>query len=384
MIRLFQPALGKAELEAVAAVFSDQWPGAGPRVREFEKAFADYIGVHNEQVIAVTSCTEGLFQAVAVLDLTTKDEVVLPTISFIGAAHAVRASGASLRLADVDPLTLNPRIEHLERAFTPQTRAIILLHFGGRMDWIQEIADLAKQRGIVLIEDSACALGGKRCGAAYGTFGDIGVWSFDGMKLVVTGDGGMIRVGDSLLREKVFQRVNLGGIKPGLEAAASNRRRWWEIQPTGWGRLAWMNDLAAAIGLVQLQRIGSFIQRRREIVSTYNSAFATIPWIRLPPSMDDESVPYFYWIQTPAEVRDELAEYLREHGVYATFRYWPLHRTALYADGGLYPGAELAAESTLLLPLHHNLRDSELNRIIDSVRTFGRDALPGSSSHPRR
>ena len=370
MIRIFQPSLGEAELEAVAAVFADQWPGAGPRVKEFEKAFADYIGVHSDQMIAITSCTEGLFQAVAALELSTNAEIVLPTISFIGAAHAVRASGAALRLSDVDPLTLNPRVEHLERALTSRTKAIILLHFGGQMEWIQEIADLAKRRGITLIEDSACALGGKRSGASYGTFGDIGVWSFDGMKLLVTGDGGMIRVGDIPIRKNVFRGVNLGGVKPGLEAALKSRRRWWEIQPDGWGRLAWMNDVAAAIGLVQLQRLPAFIRRRREIASAYDSAFAMIPWIRLPPARDDESVPYFYWIQTPAGVRDSLAEYLREREIYTTFRYWPLHRTALYADSGSYPGAEFAAESTLLLPLHQNLIDSELSRIIDSVTAF--------------
>jgi aminotransferase len=95
-----------------------------------------------------------------------------------------------------------------------------------------------------------------------------------------------------------------------------------------------------------------------------------IPWIHLPPALDDESVPYFYWIQTPAGVRDDLAEYLREREIYTTFRYWPLHRTALYADGGSYPGAEFAAESTLLLPLHQNLLNSELSRIIESVTTF--------------
>ena len=367
---MFQPTLGQDELSAIAEVFADSWPGPGPRVKAFEKAFAAYIGAESEQMIAVTSCTEGLFQSVAALELGPSNEVILPTISFIGAAHAVRASGARLRLIDVDPLTLNPLPEHVEKALTSQTKAILLLHFGGRLDWIQNIAEFAKVRNVVLIEDSACALGGRCSGDSYGTFGDIGVWSFDAMKLLVTGDGGMMRIRDDTLRQRVFHRVTLGGVKPGLEGAASSRSRWWEVNPACWGRLSFMNDLVAAIGLVQLQRVNSFINRRRQIVRTYDSAFAGIPWLRLPPPPTEESVPYFYWVQAPVDIRDKLAYYLRERGIYTTFRYWPLHRISLYADSGSYPGADLAADTTLLLPMHQNLSDCDVDQIVESVLAF--------------
>jgi dTDP-4-amino-4,6-dideoxygalactose transaminase len=370
VIRIFEPSLGRDELDAVAEVFAARWPGAGPRVKAFERKFADYVGAEGEQMIAITSCTEGLFQSVAALDLEASDEVILPTVSFIGAAHAVRASGAGLRLVDVDNVTLNPRVEHLEEALNSHTRAILLLHFGGRLDWIRDIAELAQRRGVLLIEDSACALGGRLSGVSYGTFGDIGVWSFDSMKLLVTGDGGMIRVGDEALRRRVYDRVNLGGVRPGYESAAGCRERWWELNPSSWGRLSFMNDLAAAIGLVQLQRVDDFIQRRRYIAQTYDSAFAAMPWVRLPPPQTEESIPYFYWIQTPAGVRDNLAHYLRERGIYTTFRYWPLHRTDLYKDSGHYPGADVAAETTLLLPVHQNLSDSDIGQIVDSVCAF--------------
>jgi dTDP-4-amino-4,6-dideoxygalactose transaminase len=370
MIRMFQPTLGQDELSAIAEVFADNWPGAGPRLKAFENAFAAYIGAESEQMIGVTSCTEGLFQSVAALELSPSTEVILPTISFIGAAHAVRASGARIRLVDVDPLTLNPLPEHIEKALTAQTRAILLLHFGGRLDWIQDIAQLAKARNVVLIEDSACALGGRCNGDSYGTFGDIGVWSFDSMKLMSTGDGGMIRIRDQALRQRVYQHVILGGVRPGLEGAASSRARWWELNPACWGRWSSMNDLAAAIGLVQLRRVNSFIDRRRQIAGTYNSAFAGIPWLRLPPPPTAESVPYFYWIQAPNDIRDKLAYYLHQRGIYTTFRYWPLHRTSLYADSGSYPGADLAADTTLLIPIHQNLSDSDVDKIVESVLSF--------------
>ncbi|HMG72913.1 MAG TPA: DegT/DnrJ/EryC1/StrS family aminotransferase [Pyrinomonadaceae bacterium] len=372
MIRVFQPTLGPDELKAIGEVFADQWPGNGPRVKAFEHAFAAYIGVDAEQLIAVTSCTEGLFQSVAALELCSTDEVILPTISFIGAAHAVSAAGARLRLVDVDPYTLNPRPEHIADALTSETRAILLLHFGGRLDWIYEIGELAKSRNIALIEDSACALGGRQNGISYGTFGEIGVWSFDSMKLLVTGDGGMIRVSDERVRRRIFNRVHLGGVRTGLEVAASNSESWWEVNPVCCGRLSFMNDVAAAIGQVQLSRLANFIERRKRIAQAYDSALASASWLRLPPPQTGETVPYFYWIQTPPGIRDNLARYLRERQIYTTFRYWPLHRTKLYGDSGSYPGAEVATDATLLLPVHQNLSDSDVERIVDAVKAFMR------------
>src|ERR1700686_1720068 len=156
MIRIFEPTLGEDELEAIAAVFRDRWPGAGSRVKSFTQEFATYVGANHDELIAITSCTEGLFQAVASLEPAPSDEILLPTISFIGAAHAVRASGAQLRLVDVDPVTMNPQVEHIERALTSKTKAIILLHFGGCLNWISEIAEIARSNNVILIEDSAC------------------------------------------------------------------------------------------------------------------------------------------------------------------------------------------------------------------------------------
>jgi dTDP-4-amino-4,6-dideoxygalactose transaminase len=369
MIRLFQPTLGSAELEAVSEVFAQQWPGPGSRVKAFEEAFAEYIGAPRQELIAITSCTEGLFQAVAALEPTSECEIILPTVSFIGAAHAVRATGARVRLVDVDPFTLNVTLANLEAAITSKTRAILLLHYGGRLDEIDEIAALAHHHEIDLIEDSACALGSRQGVRAYGCFGDIGVWSFDAMKLLVTGDGGMIRIRDEALRRKVFNRVHLGGAVAGRDAVATTQQ-WWELEPADWGRLAFMNDLVAAIGLAQLRRVDGFIAERRRIARMYDRELANVEWLRVPPPAPDECVPYFYWIQTAPGVRDRLAAHLLSLGIYTSFRYWPLHRTKLYSDGREYHGADYAASTTLLLPVHQNLSANDVDRVAQSIREF--------------
>lgn len=370
MIRVFQPALGDDELEAVSRVIADQWPGRGARTHAFEEAFARYVRADAEEFIALTSCTEALFQAVDALDLDETDEVIIPTISFIGAAHAVRAAGARPRLIDVEERTLNPRVDHVARGVTARTKAILLLHFGGRMPWIEEIAEFARSANIVLIEDAACSLGGTQSGRAYGTFGDIGAWSFDAMKLLVTGDGGMLRVADPCMRERIARRVNFGGTTPGGAQSAELNPRWWELNPPDWGRNAYMNDLAASIGLAQLGKVERFVQRRCAIAARYDDALREVSWLRLAPNAPLGSVPYFYWIQTAPGTRDALASHLRSEDIYTTFRYWPLHRTTLYANGTSYPGADAASATTLLLPVHQSLSDEDITRVIDAVLSF--------------
>ena len=306
--------------------------------------------------------------------------------AFVAIAETGTFTAGALRV-HVTQAAISMQIRQLEseigaRVFVRAPRHVILTEAGEQLlrrarhilrehdAALDEIAELAKKRRIVLIEDSACALGGKHNDVSYGTFGDIGVWSFDSMKLLVTGDGGMIRISDEEMRTRVYNRVHLGGVRPGAEGAASNSERWWGVKPVCWGRLAFMNDLAAAIGQVQLNRIDEFIDRRKLIAQTYDTAFASTSWLQLPPPQSEGTVPYFYWIQTLPAIRDNLAKYLRERQIYTTFRYWPLHRTELYKNAESYPGADLAADTTLLLPVHQNLSDSDVDRIIEMVNAF--------------
>lgn len=369
MINLFQPSAGGAELAAIGEVFASSWLGTGPRAEEFERAFHAYIGSQEGEVAAVASCTEGLFQAVAALGLGPGDQVILPSISFVGAAHAVRSSGASAVLCDVDSATLNPRVSDVERVVTPATRAVLILHYGGDAGSVAGIAALAAERSLSLIEDAACGLGSFAAGRACGTFGDVGVWSFDSMKMLTTGDGGMVWCRDEATAEKIRR-----GVRQGVGSSGFDRRgvkaRWWEIEPQGIGRHGTMNDVAAAIGLVQLERLTSFLDRRREVAAVYDAGLADLPWIRLPHWRDDQAARTFYWVQAPPGERDRLAAHLLERDVYVTFRYWPLHRTRMYAAKAEFRGAESAARSTLLLPLHQGLTDTDVERVLDAVRTF--------------
>jgi aminotransferase len=370
VINLFQPRAGDAELAAVAHVFSSNWLGRGERVAEFERGFGAYIRQPADDLHAVSSCTEGLFHALGALGLGAGDEVILPTVSFIGAAHAVRTTGADIALCDVDPATLNPTVEHVERTVSPRTKAILLLHYGGGPGSVAGIAEMATQRSLTLVEDAAVALGSFVADRACGTFGDVGVWSFDSMKVVTTGDGGMVWCRDQAVAERIRRSTQLGVGSSGFDRRLESAR-WWEVDPAAVGRRGGMNDVAAAIGLAQLKRLPGFLHRREEIAAAYDEGLRGVPWLTLPPQPAAGAARIFYWIRLNREGgRDRLARYLLERGIYTNFQYWPLHRTRMYASSSKFPGADAAADSTLLLPLHQGLQDEDVDRVIATVSAF--------------
>lgn len=371
MINLFEPDVGEAELSAIEDVFASRWLGAGECVERFESAFGEHLGLPTEELVAVTSCTEALFQVLAVLDLGPGDEVVLPTVSFIGAAHAVASTGATCVLTDVDPATLNPTLEQVEGATTPATKAILPLHFGGLPGQVAKIAAFAKERSIPLVEDAAVGLGSFAGEHACGTLGDAGVWSFDAMKLLTTGDGGMVWSRDRDLIDRVRRSVKLG-LGPTGFRQRDLTQCWWEIEPTAAGRRGAMNSIGAAIGLAQLKKLPRFLRRRAEIAATYDRALGELPWLVLQrwPATAARS---FYWIQVDPGVRDRLAAHMLAAGVYTTFKYWPLHRTRMYESPSAFPGADLAAATTLLLPMHQGLDDDDVARVIAAIESFDPD-----------
>ena len=368
MIDVFQPEVGDAELAAVGDVLSSKWLGRGERSTLFEQAFADYVGRPAAEFHSLTSCTEGVFHLISALGIGPGDDVVLPTISFIGTAHAVHASGARMVLCDVDPATLNPTRAHVEAAVTPATKAIIVLHFGGDPGSVGELATWARAESLLLIEDAATGLGSTVDGKACGTVGDAGLWSFDAMKVLTTGDGGMVWSRDPAVLAKIQLSTSLG-LGPSGFRVREESSAWWEIDPQLSGRRGAMHSIAAAIGLVQLGKLEQALRRRREISSIYDAAFATLDWLSIP-DPPPSAARVFYWVQCTPQIRDRLARHLLEREIYTTFKYWPLHRTRMYGTESSFPGADDAAASTLLLPLHGGLSDTDSNRVAAAVREF--------------
>lgn len=373
MIHVFQPSLGDAEVEAVRRVFQSNWLGKGRLTGEFEAAFAVHLGVPRDHLRSSNSCSEGLFLSLDLLGVGPGDEIVMPSISFVASANAAVARGARPVFCDVDPRTLNATAESIAAVLTPRTKAVILIHYGGLPAEMDPILDLLRPRGIRVVEDSACSPASTYRGRACGTLGDIGVWSFDSAKILVTGDGGMFWARDPELARRAGFKLHLGlGGQSGFSNAATSR--WWEFDVACDGRRSITNDICSAIGLEQLKKLPAFLDRRREIDRIYRRELAGIDWLTPPPEVPEgcRGSHYFHWIQVAgAGRRDRLAIHLRDNGIYTTFRYHPLHRVPFYGHpGGGLPDAERAAEETLLLPIHQSLSDSDMRRILEAIRCF--------------
>jgi dTDP-4-amino-4,6-dideoxygalactose transaminase len=368
MINVFQPVISESDIASVSNTLKSGWLGKGSRVQQFEQDFAEYIGINPNCVVSINSCTEALFLAIEMLDIAPGEEVIIPSIHFIGASQAVLSKGAIPVFCDVDSRTLNTTLDFIEAKFTiGKTAAVILLHYGGVpcQDTIK-IKAWCDQLGIFLIEDSACSLGATLNGQHCGTMGDIGVWSFDAMKLITTGDGGMMYFVNEDMAQEARLKTYLGmSHQSGL---TSDKAKWWEFEVSQFGaRRSIMNDIAASLGIEQLKRIGIFIARRGSIYWTYEQLIDDV--VKTPGATGHTgkwTSNYFYWIQTP--LRDDLAQFLRQQGIYCTFRYYPLHRA--YKTGNSLPGAEKAANETLLLPLHCGLSDSDVEYVCEKVREF--------------
>ncbi|WP_202918801.1 DegT/DnrJ/EryC1/StrS family aminotransferase [Saccharothrix deserti] len=369
-INVFQPQLGDRELAAVAEVFRSNWLGHGPRTKAFEAAFAAHIGVGAEHAVFVNSGSTGLFMAMELLGVGAGDEVVLPSISFVAAGNAIGVTGARAVFCDVDPRTLNPTAEDVEAALTPRTKAVVVLHYGGYPGDIERIARLCRERGVALVEDAACAVASRVDGRACGTFGDIAMWSFDAMKVLVTGDGGMLYVRDPELARRARSLAYHGLEQTSGFVKAKVSHRWWELNVREYARRQIGNDLTAAIGLVQLDRLPEFLKRRAEVADHYDRELAGVPGLRTPPPLPagHDTSYYFYWVQMDPAIRDAVAADLLEAGIYTTFRYPPLHRVPAYGSDAVLPNAERASDETLCLPLHQGLSHEDVDRVVTELR----------------
>lgn len=373
MINVFQPKLGEEELNAIRKVFASNWIGKGKLVAEFEKKYAFHIGSTPDRVLSTNCCSEGLFSSMHLCDIHPNEEVIVPTISFVGAANAVCANGSKLVLCDVNRRTLNAEAEDIEKHITPKTKAILLLHYGGIPCDMDSIMALADAHHLKVIEDCAAGVCSSYKGKSLGTFGDMGMWSFDAMKILVCGDGACLHFRDPELREKADKWLYFGlEAKSGYQNSVA--QKWWEFDISSFGHRAIMNDMTAAVALEQLKKLPSFMEKRSAIHNFYNENLSNLGWLDLPLPIPTNSTTsyYFYHVQVKNGKRDQYARFLRENGIYTTYRYFPLHRVARYGISGNFPNADYAADNTLCLPIHQSLSWDDCAYIVEKTKEFGK------------
>ncbi|MAV64702.1 MAG: aminotransferase DegT [Candidatus Marinimicrobia bacterium] len=376
MINIFEPSLGEDDLNAIRKVFVSKWIGKGDVVNLFEKNFANSLNSNPENFLSTTSCTEGIFLASKLFNFNKNDEIILPSISFPSIASSISESSAKIVFCDVEKNTLNPTAEIISNHITKRTKAVFLTHYGGFPIDFDPIKKICDKNNIIIIEDSACAVKSFYKGKACGTLGDMGIWSFDAMKTLSTVDGGMIYLKNRKLVEKAKMLLYLGlplKTKSGIDSSDDGIDKWWEFDILNYGRRAIMNNVTAAIGNVQLQKLDRYLMKRKEIYDFYFENLNKIEELDIVNDkyydFEFKSSYYFYWIQS--KKRDELAGFLKENGVYTTFRYFPLHKIKLFGKSDCeLPNSDFVNDVTLNIPIHHNLSKTDVKKIADLIQSF--------------
>jgi perosamine synthetase len=362
-----RPDLGAAEEAAVARVIRSQWVGMGPVTEAFERAIGEYVGC--PQVVATSSCTAALHLSLAALERDGRDEVIVPSLTFAASVRAILLAGYRPVFADVasETLTLDP--EDVARKVGPRTRALLPVHFAGLPADLERLGALAHAHRLHIVEDAAHAFGAVPNGKRVALPGNFVCFSFSSNKNITCGEGGAIVAPTAGLARHLKQVRYLGLSRDTWQRQAQPRAWFYEV--SGEGFRYHMSDLHAAVGLAQLDRLGAFLERRRQIARRYDAHLEGLPGLQGIRRDLEQGAPNLYVVRVRGGRRDELYAHLRRAGIICGVHYVPNHRQPAFAEyAGALPVTELLADELLSLPLHTQLTNAQVDRVVDAIHTF--------------
>ncbi len=372
-IRLFKPSLGQEELDNIKDAFDRGWIGLGPKVAEFEQKWAEFIGCR--VAIGLNSATAALHLALRCFGFAEGKKVLVPSLTFSATASAILYNRLVPVFVDSDPVTLGISLEDLEKKYDKDCVAIMPVHYCGHPVAMEKLMPWARQKGLKVIEDCAHTAGGVYQGKTLGTWGDIGCFSFEEKKCLTTGDGGMICADDPELLKDVKAMRWVGIDKDNWKTAqeyvkANHDAMHWFYEINVLGYKYNMNDLAASIGLAQLEKLPAMNQRRSAIISRYMKGLKDVPGIApLLPYEPEKYVYQMFGIRT--DPRDDLMIFLKSQGIATGCHYTPLSIQPLFKPWGENcPFIEKEYDRFITLPLHAELKNNEIEYILQKIYAF--------------
>jgi len=371
-----RPDIGEAEIAAVTQALRSGWVTTGPKTKEFEQAFTDYLGGNGLQSIAVNSATAGLHLALEALGIGPGDEVIAPTLTFTATVEVVRYLGADPVLVDVEPITLNIDPGAIRAAITPRTKAIMPVHYAGLACRMDEILAIAREHGLKVVEDAAHALPTTWKGQLVGQLqSDVTVFSFYANKTITTGEGGMAVTRHPALAERM-RVMRLHGMSRDAFDRFSAKTPAWYYEIVAPGFKYNMTDVAAAMGVEQLARLPQFVQRRQYLAARYQAQLAGLPLVQPADApAGDTHAWHLYVVRLVPGARagrDEIIQALSDRGIGTSVHYVPLHRQPYWRDRyqltpARFPHAEAAYQCMLSLPLFTAMHDTDQDRVIAAL-----------------
>lgn len=368
MIKVSRGCLGDDELARVRQVFDAGYFGHSATVLEFEAALKQHLGAAH--VVTTNTGTSALHLALDVLGVGKGDEVIVPSLTFVASFQAIDATGATPVPCDVAPDTLLIDLADAERRITPRTKAVMPVHYCGNPCDMDAVQRMATNHRIRVVEDAAHAFGSTYKGRAIGSFGDVTCFSFDSIKNITCGEGGAIACSEARLADLLRRKRTLG-INRDVNSEAPEKSRPWRFEVSTSGFRYHMSGINAAIGLAQLNKVGAFIARRREICRRYEAAFRGLDGLQTLRVNYDESAPHIYVVRVKHGRRDSLMQFLRESEIETGINYIPNHLHPFFRrPGSALPETERAYEEILTLPLHCALSDADVEAVIGRVLNF--------------
>jgi perosamine synthetase len=364
-IHLSRPDITDKEIQAVTEVLKGPNLSLGPKLGEFERVFADYIGM--KRAVAVNSGTSGLFLCMLAMGIGKGDEVITTPFTFIATSNVIIMAGAKPVFVDIAPVTLNMDTSKVKSKITKKTKAIIPVEVFGSPAGFDEIAEIADERKLVVLEDSCEALGSVLNGKKAGTFGKMSVFAFYPNKQITTGEGGMILTNDDKLADICVSLRNQG------RGAAGG---WLSHERLGYNYR--LSDINCVLGIVQLSRIEEIKRKRKQVAAWYQETLAGDDRFIVPAEPPGCDINWFVFVIQLAErftrqSRDKVLQAMRETGIQVSNYFTPVHLQPFMVEQfgfkeGDFPITESVAERTIALPFYNNLTKDEVAIVCDELR----------------
>ncbi|QEY20493.1 MULTISPECIES: UDP-4-amino-4,6-dideoxy-N-acetyl-beta-L-altrosamine transaminase [unclassified Psychrobacillus] len=361
------------DINAVIEVLKSDYLTTGPAIEMFEKKVAEFVGA--TYAVSFSNGTAALHGACFAAGISSGDEVITTPITFAASANCVLYQGGKVIFADINPKTYNINPTDIEKKITPRTKAIIPVHFTGQPAQLEEIREIANKYNLVVIEDAAHALGSIYKGKKVGSFSDMTMFSFHPVKHITTGEGGIITTNNIDYYNKLLQ-FRSHGITRDSKLLHENHGPWYyEMQILGYNYR--MTDIQAALGASQLNKLDSFVSRRKQIVAAYNESFTEMAELQIPYQLPDtDSSWHLYVLKLNLEKlnasRKEVFEELQKLKIGVNVHYIPVHTLPFYQQlgylKGSLPEAEKLYEEIISLPLFPLMQDQDIKDVIDAVK----------------
>jgi UDP-4-amino-4,6-dideoxy-N-acetyl-beta-L-altrosamine transaminase len=373
--------IDQADIQVVLEVLQSDWLTQGPAINRFEQAVADYCGV--KYAVAVSNATAALHIACLAVDLGDRDWLWTTPNTFVASANCGLYCGAKVDFVDINPHTYNLSIDELERKLANASKqgslpkVLIPVHFAGQSCEMDKIRALSQQYGFKVIEDASHAIGGKYQDKRIGCceFSDLAVFSFHPVKIITTGEGGMVLTNRKDLYEKLI-RLRSHGITRDSSLMQGESHGAWYYQQLELGFNYRMTDIQAALGASQMQRLEEFVSRRRFLAQRYNQLLQNLPLTLPHQHPDSESSWHLYVIRLHLDkihkTHRQVFQELRQAGIGVNLHYIPVHTQPYYQNIGFkwgdFPKSETYYAEAISIPLYYGLSKEDQNRVVDKLR----------------